>query len=130
MKILLSGPDYEENLSIRYLSAALLRGGYETELAAFHSAADISPVADAAGGAEIVGLSMCFQTRAKEFLRLAQRIKSRWPLKLIVAGGHYASCAAAELLTNHPEIDIIVIHEGETSLVEIAEALPELEEQR
>jgi anaerobic magnesium-protoporphyrin IX monomethyl ester cyclase len=39
----------------------------------------------------------------------------------IVAGGHYASCAARELLAHHPEIDLVVLHEGERTLVEIAD---------
>ena len=128
MKILLAGPDHEENLSIRYLSASLESAGHETALAAFNSAADINEVAKAAEAADTVGLSMCFQARAQEFLALARRIKARDPKKLIVAGGHYASCAAAPLLANHPEIDVIVIHEGERTLVEIADATRHLDE--
>jgi radical SAM superfamily enzyme YgiQ (UPF0313 family)/nucleoid-associated protein YgaU len=128
MEILLAGPDYEENLSIRYLSASLLSAGRETVLAAFNAPTDITAVANAAQCADLVGLSMCFQSRAREFLRLAQRIKSRDPKKLIVAGGHYASCAAGPLLANHPEIDIVAIHEGERTFVEIADAMPHLEE--
>ena len=128
MRVLLVGPDYEENLSIRYLSSSLLAVGHDATLAAFNSPADTASVAKAAQHAEIVGLSMCFQSRAQEFLRLAQLIKSRHPKRLIVAGGHYASCAAEPLLAHHPEIDIIVIHEGERTLVEIAAAIPHLEE--
>ena len=128
MKILLAGPDFEENLSIRYLSASLLAAGHEPVLAAFSSPADIVSIARQAQSADLVGLSMCFQSRAREFLHLAQRIKSREPHKLIVAGGHYASCAAEPLLAHHPEIDIIVIHEGERTLVEIADAVPHLEQ--
>jgi TonB family protein len=128
MKVLLAGPDYEENLSIRYLSSSLLSAGHDTVLAAFNSPADIPAVANKAQSAGIVGLSLCFQSRAKEFLNLAQLIKSHEPKKLIVAGGHYASCAAEPLLANHPEIDIIVIHEGEKTLLEIVDAMPHLEE--
>lgn len=128
MKILLAGPDYEENLSIRYLSASLLSGGYETILATFNSPVDASAVVNAAQGADLVGLSVCFQARAREFLGLAQRIKSLDPKKVVVAGGHYASCAAEPLLANHPEIDLVVIHEGERTLVEIADAMPRLRE--
>ena len=98
MRVLLAGPQYEENLSIRYLSACLLSAGHETVLAAFNSTEDTMSVADAARDAGIAGLSMCFQSRAQEFLRLAQLIKARDPKKLIVAGGHYASCAAEPLL--------------------------------
>jgi radical SAM superfamily enzyme YgiQ (UPF0313 family) len=128
MRILLVGPDYEENLSIRYLSSSLLAAGHDTTLAPFNSPADASSVVDAAQYADIVGLSMCFQSRAQEFLHLAKLLKSRDPKQLIVAGGHYASCAAEPLLAHHPEIDIIVIHEGERTLVEIADAMPQLYE--
>jgi anaerobic magnesium-protoporphyrin IX monomethyl ester cyclase len=128
MKVLLAGPDYEENLSIRYLSSSLLSAGHDPVLAAFNSPADIAAVANQAQSTGIVGLSLCFQSRAQEFLNLAQLIKSRQPKKLIVAGGHYASCTAEPLLANHREIDIIVIHEGEKTLLEIVDAMPDLEE--
>jgi anaerobic magnesium-protoporphyrin IX monomethyl ester cyclase len=71
---------------------------------------------------------MCFQSRAKEFLHLAQLIKARDPNQLIVAGDRYASCAAESLLANHPELDILVMQEGEETLVEIANAMPSLQE--
>jgi TonB family protein len=128
MRVLLAGPDYEENLSLRYLSGSLLAAGHDVVLAAFNSPDDIAAVAREARGANLVGLSMCFQSRAKEFLRLARLIKSRQPQTLMVAGGHYASCAAQPLIANHAEIDVIVIHEGESTLVEIGDALTHLEE--
>jgi TonB family protein len=128
MRVLLAGPDYEENLSIRYLSSSLLSAGHDPSLAVFNSPADIPSVASAAERAELVGLSMCFQSRAGEFLHLARSIKSRDPQKIVVAGGHYASCAASPLLANHPEIDVIAIHESERTLVEIADAMPHLQE--
>ena len=122
MRVLLTGPDFEENLSIRYLASSLQANGHQTELAVFNSAGDLDTVAEQAGEAEIVGLSICFQSRAQEFLALARRIKQLHPGKLIVAGGHYASCAAHALLEHHRELDIIVIHEGEQTLVEIVAA--------
>src|SRR5215471_903060 len=122
MKVLLVGPDHEENLSIRYLSASLLSGGHDAALATFNSPVDASAVVNAARSADMVGLSMCFQARACEFLRLAQRIKSEDPGKFVVTGGHYASCAAEPLLKHHAEIDLVVMHEGERTLVEIADA--------
>jgi hypothetical protein len=59
MKVLLVGPDYEENLSIRYLSASLLQAGHDATLATFNSAADIESVAQAAVDTALVGLSVC-----------------------------------------------------------------------
>jgi anaerobic magnesium-protoporphyrin IX monomethyl ester cyclase len=128
MRVLLAGPDFEENLSIRYLSSSLQAKRHETSLAVFNSADDVEAVAEQAGEAEIVGLSVCFQSRAQEFLTLARRIKQLHPAKLIVAGGHYASCAAQPLLENHSELDIIVIHEGEQTLGEIVAAAGNLKD--
>ena len=128
MRVLLAGPDFEENLSIRYLASSLQTKRHETSLAVFNSADDVEVVAEQAGEAEIVGLSICFQSRAQEFLTLARRIKQLHPGKLIVAGGHYASCAAQPLLEHHPELDIIVIHEGEQTLAEIVAAAANLKD--
>jgi anaerobic magnesium-protoporphyrin IX monomethyl ester cyclase len=126
MRVLLAGPDFEENLSIRYLASALQAEGHEPFLAVFNSADDVESVAEQARETEIVGLSVCFQSRAQEFLALARRIKQLQPRKLIVAGGHYASCAAQPLLEHHPELDIIAIHEAEQTLAEIVRAAANL----
>lgn len=128
MRVLLAGPDFEENLSIRYLASSLQAKRHETSLAVFNSAEDVEAVAKQAGEAEIVGLSVCFQSRAQEFIALARRIKQLHPEKLIVAGGHYASCAAQELLEHHPELDIIAIHEAEQTLLEIVAAATNLKD--
>ena len=128
MRVLLAGPDFEENLSIRYLASSLQANGHEPLLAVFNSGDDVAAVTEQAGEAEIVGLSICFQSRAQEFLILARRIKQQYPGKLIVAGGHYASCAAGDLLDHHPELDIIVIHEGEQALAEIVAAAANLKD--
>lgn len=127
MRVLLVGPDNEENLSIRYLSAALVDAGHETTLAPFNSWSDLDQVAHAARETDFVGLSMCFQARAQEFLRLAQTIKANDPSRFIVAGGHYASCAAEPLLAHHPELYVVVIGEGERTLVEIAGGFPQID---
>lgn len=129
MRVLLAGPDFEENLSIRYLASSLQANGHEAVLAVFNSADDVDAVAQQAAEADIVGLSLCFQSRAQEFLILARRIKQLHPGKPIVAGGHYASCSAEALLQHHPELEIVVIHEGEQTLVEIVAAAANLKDE-
>lgn len=120
MKIVLVGPDNEDNLSIRYLSSALLQKGHQVHLAAFNSRADSARVLRECRDADLVGLSLCFQVRAGEYLDLARDLKSGG-CRLLVMGGHYATCAADELMAHHAAIDIIVLHEGEHALCEIAE---------
>ena len=120
MHIALVGPDLEENLSLRYLSASLKAAGHSTTILPFEKAADLDGVRAAVRGADLVGLSMCYQIRAREFLALADAIKSDEPGRPIVAGGHYASCEARALLEHHHAIDVIAIHEAEQTLVELA----------
>src|SRR5947209_7098669 len=124
MRVLLVGPDHEDNLSIRYLSSTLRAAGHVAELAAFNDAADTGAVVAEAGGYDVVGLSMCFQSRALEFLALADALK-RAGCPMIVMGGHYATCEADALVTRHRSIDVIVVHEGEHSLLELVEAGPD-----
>ena len=121
MRVLLVGPDQESNLSLLYLAASLRAAGHAPEIAAFNTWGDAPAVLRAARGADLVGLSMCFQVRASEFLALAGELKREAPRRPVVAGGHHASCAATELLDAYPALDAIVIHEGEATLVALAE---------
>lgn len=121
MHILLVGPDLEENLSLRYLAAALSACGHRATIARFDTMEDFHSVVEQARAVELIGLSLCYQIRAPEFLCLARALKQQVVHRPIVAGGHYASCAARELLENHPELDIIAVHEGERTLVELAD---------
>lgn len=120
MRVLLVGPDYESNLSLLYLASSLRAAGHQPVLAPFNTASDAPAVLAAARTADLVGLSMCFQVRAVEFLDLAEALKRDAVDRPIVAGGHHASCAAAELLEGHRALDVIVVHEGEKTLVELA----------
>ncbi|HET8539608.1 MAG TPA: cobalamin-dependent protein [Anaeromyxobacter sp.] len=120
MRVLLVGPDHESNLSLLYLAASLRAAGHAPEIAAFNAWHDAPAVLRAARRADLVGLSMCFQLRAGEFLALAEALKREAPARPIVAGGHHASCAAVELLDACPALDVVVIHEGEETLVELA----------
>ena len=120
MRVLLVGPDLEENLSLRYLASSPRKAGHEPVIAAFDTEADTPSVLAAAASADLVGLSMCYQIRAPEFLALARQLKQARPTRPVIAGGHYASCAADELLARHGELDLIAIHEGEQTLANLA----------
>lgn len=126
MRVLLVGPDLESNLSLRYLASSLQAAGHQPRIATFDTMSDAPTVLAAAEHAELIGLSMCFQVRAREFLALAQQLKAAAPKRPVIAGGHFASCAATELLEHHPELDVIVIHEGEQAIVELANLGPRL----
>ena len=122
MRVLLVGPEREENLSLRYLIASLHVAGHDADLVRFDGLDDLSDVLRRASRYDVVGLSMCFQARAREFLTLATALKLESRRRPVIAGGHYATCAATELLTHHRDLDVIVLHEGERTLVELANA--------
>jgi len=121
MHVLLVGPDQESNLSLGYLASSLRKAGHSAEIAPFNDASDAPEVLRLARGADVVGLSMCFQIRAPQFLRLAADIKKERPSTPIIAGGHFATCAASELMHDYPQLDVIVMHEGENTLVELCD---------
>lgn len=126
-RVLLVGAEDEENLSLRYLAAALQADGYRWEIVAFNSYLDSGLVLRKAKlfSPTIIGLSMVFQIRAKEFLHLSRQIREQHPLCHITAGGHFASLRAKELLRDNQTLDSIVRFDGEESLCELIKAISE-----
>ena len=69
MKIALVGAELEENLALRSIHAAVVAAGHEAKIFDFHDPEQSDAVIEdtLAFGAEIVGLSMVFTARAREF---------------------------------------------------------------
>jgi anaerobic magnesium-protoporphyrin IX monomethyl ester cyclase len=125
MHVLLVGPEFEENLSLRYLVAALRQAGHTASLARFDSPEYIEGVVQQARREKpgLIGLSMVFQVRAKEFYDLARALRKAGYPGHITAGGHFATFAYEPMLKELPELDSVVRQEGEETLVDLAEAL-------
>lgn len=123
MKIALVGPELEENLSLRYLHAALSNAGHEPSIFNFHSPEQINSLSCAitAFKPELVGLSMVFTSRAREYLRLADTLREKHGYRgHITAGGHFASFHAEQLLLSFQSLNTIIHGEGEETLVKLA----------
>ena len=97
MRVALVGPELEENLSLRYLAAALSGAGYSVQIVAFNRAEDVDRVAMAvlAGEPGLVGFSLSAQRRYEDFGRLARLLRSRGYYGHLTAGGHFAGLRAA-----------------------------------
>ncbi|HEX2573323.1 MAG TPA: radical SAM protein [Polyangia bacterium] len=128
--IALVGPEFEENLSLRYLASSLAAAGFQSEILAFNRPGDLPGVVaaivdrdDAQEPPLLVGLSLAFQWRAKDFLALAMALRAAGYSGHITAGGHFATFACRELLRDFPELDSICRQESEETLVEVARAL-------
>lgn len=125
--VALVGPEVEENLSLRYLAAALDAAGTPSRIIAFDSWSGFSSVARSiptgAGAPAVVALSLSFQWRARDFLALAVDLRQRGYRGHITAGGHFGTFAWEELLRDFPELDSLCIHEAEETLPCLVQAV-------
>lgn len=127
MDVLLVGAELEENLALRYLAASLELQGTRAHFATFDRPTDTDGVLDAVRRVNpaVVGMSMTFQFRAKEFGALAEALRRDGYRGHITGGGHFPTFAWKECLESFPAIDTIVRHEGEVTLVELCRAVAE-----
>jgi anaerobic magnesium-protoporphyrin IX monomethyl ester cyclase len=125
MELALVGAEYEENLALRYLAAVARDAGHVPTIYSFCTEEQIEPLTHTIveHGYPFVGLSLAFQHYGREFLGLIQSLRRAGYRGHICCGGHMATAAARELLEDFPEIDTIVRHDGELTLVELLSVL-------
>jgi anaerobic magnesium-protoporphyrin IX monomethyl ester cyclase len=125
MHVLLIGAELEENLALRYLAAALEAKGHQATFATFDRATDGPAVVAQALREQpnVIGMSMTFQFRAKEFGSLAAALREGGYQGHVTAGGHFVTFAFREVLEAFPTIDSVIRHEGEETLPELCAAL-------
>jgi radical SAM superfamily enzyme YgiQ (UPF0313 family) len=125
LDVLLVGAEELENLATRYLAAILRQAGFTVQLAAFSSEADGPDVVALACRQQprVIGLSIIFQYRTSEFLRLAHELRAAVPTAHITTGGHFPTFADRELLAHSPDLDSVIRGEGEYALLELVRQL-------
>jgi len=110
--VALVGPEIEENLSLRYIASSLSVAGYRSEIVPFNGEADFGPalaaILSASEAPLLVGISLAFQWRASDFLALAVALRQGGYGGHITVGGHFATFASVELLSDFPELDSVV----------------------
>jgi radical SAM superfamily enzyme YgiQ (UPF0313 family) len=119
--VALVGAEYEENLSLRYLSATLAGAGFATDIAAFNED-DARPEIVRhvlARDPLVVGVSVPFQVRARELLAVTDDLRRAGYRGHICVGGHFATFEYEKLLADYAGIDSIVRHEGEQTFLEL-----------
>ena len=114
-----------ENLSLRYLAAALLAAGQRAEIlpvvgpgclpSVRQQILDLDP--------DIVGLSMVDASSTIDALALARLLRAGGYRGHITCGGPVATLVRAHLLDVHPALDSVIRHDGEVPLVELLERL-------
>ena len=125
MKVALVGAELEENLGLRYMASSLERDSHEVVIVPFNSSHDIKAAVEEVCrfGPQIVGLSMVFTSRGREFCCLAQTLRSQGYAGHIIAGGHFAALNAEKLLHDFPAFDSVALGEGEEIICALARHL-------
>jgi hypothetical protein len=126
-KVILVGPEIEENLSLRYIASSLFAAGHSTEILPFngdhHFLPALDAIIDAPEPPALVGISLAFQWRARDFLALAVALRERGYRGHITLGGHFATFESAPILGDFPEVDSICRQEvgnGENASVSVS----------
>jgi anaerobic magnesium-protoporphyrin IX monomethyl ester cyclase len=129
MNVALIGAELEENLAIRYIASSLEACGHSVDIVPFNSEQDTEPAVRQTLAFEprVVGLSMIFTARGREFCRLAKRLREAGFGGHLIAGGPFASFNCERLVTEFPEFDSVALGEGEELMCRLAEHLDHLE---
>jgi len=122
MRIIIVGPEIEENLGLRSLQAILKEDGHDVAVLPFSGPADLARTARAVlrRGPELVGFSLVAQRRFADFDRLAAMLRDGGFQGHVTAGGHFASLRAHEVLSAVPGIDTVLHHDGEERIARLA----------
>jgi radical SAM superfamily enzyme YgiQ (UPF0313 family) len=130
MKVVLVGAELEENLGLRYMVSALLHQGHQATIVPFNEEAEIPQTLKKVltESPDIVGLSMVFTSRGREFCRFAEQLKEAGYGGHLTCGGHFAAFNCQRLLADYPAFDSVALGEGEELICLLADNLEDLSE--
>lgn len=128
MNVALIGAELEENLGLRYIASSLESQGHRVAVIPFNSEHDAEKATTQtlASFPDIVGLSMIFTSRGREFCRLAVRLRAAGFSGHLIAGGPFASFNSERLLSEFPAFNSVALGEGEVLMCILAEHLDTL----
>lgn len=111
-------------LGLAYVAASLERSGFQVEI--YDNYLFERPIEEVKAeiskrSPEIVGLT-CNSLSYGRVVEMAKAVKEASPSSRVVVGGPHASYMP-ETLLNHPEIDYVVVGEGEQAMVKLASSL-------
>lgn len=119
------GAPVQDPLGVGYLASALRARGYEVYLLDAHAlGVDTATLAACALALDpdLVGLSLHSFADYKHCVEFS-RILRAGSRAVCVWGGEHATYNARRILEQHPEVDAVVLGEGEATVVEMAESV-------
>jgi anaerobic magnesium-protoporphyrin IX monomethyl ester cyclase len=118
--ILLIGCEEEENLGLRSIAAFLARHQIRVAIEPLHwSLKERILRRILQGTPRIIGISLIFQEMLFEFADLITYLRQNGVSAHITMGGHFPTLEPHGTLKTIPELDTIVRHEGEYTLLEL-----------
>lgn len=120
----------QDNLGVGYLGSLLHQHGFKVKILDFRLGPqtileilrDLDPL--------VVGFSVIFQHFIDQFQELIQYLRENHITCHFTAGGHYPSLRYEQLLNLIPELDSVVLFEGEITFLELVRLLTENQEWR
>jgi radical SAM superfamily enzyme YgiQ (UPF0313 family) len=120
--VLITLNDYD-NLGVGYLAAVLLKEGFEVKVInARKKKYNILKILKTFDSF-VVGFSVIFLNNIKKFSELINYLRKGGIKCHFTAGGHYASLKYSELFEIIPQLDSIVMFEGEYTLLELVKCI-------
>ncbi len=113
----------QDNLGIGYLASVLLTAGYPVKIFDFQMDKDIVLAQLRLLDPLLVGFSVIFQHYIDDFRERIQFLRAGGVTCHFTAGGHYPSLRYQELMEYIPELDSVVLFEGEHTILELVQAL-------
>src|ERR1044072_4431574 len=121
--VMLIGFQHQGNLGLGYLAAVLRQNGYSVHVIDIEQepedilklALEIKPL--------LIGFSLIFQFFIDRYAVLVQAMRAVGIDCHFTMGGHFPSLSYQQTLELVPELDSVVRFEGETTLVELVDAI-------
>ena len=125
MQVALIGAELEEKLALRYIHSAITKAVHQPTIFDFHEKGQLDDLVAriVEFNPPLVGLSMVFTARAREFTALVEQLRAAGFRGHITAGGHFASLNAEQLMQDYPGLSSIIHGEGEEVIVDLIENL-------
>ncbi|HTR15004.1 MAG TPA: radical SAM protein [Roseiarcus sp.] len=121
--VALIGFQEQSNLGLGYLSAVLKQHGYSVDVFDFDQDPDVIVAHARASAPVLIGFSLIFQFYVERFARLVRMLRDAGVSCHFTMGGHFPSLSHAHAFQLIPEMDSIVLFEGELTLLELTDAL-------
>jgi anaerobic magnesium-protoporphyrin IX monomethyl ester cyclase len=122
--VLLIGYEDEENLGLRYIAAYLEKNGVTVGFEPFTNSIKLRALERILEDKpKIVGFSLIFQRMLFDFANLIAYLRIKGVTAHFTMGGHFPTLEFEKTLELIPELNTIIRHEGEHTLLELFENL-------